>query len=129
MFVLSYVNQGIEVIEALRGHTSGFAVPTFIIDAPHGGGKVPVLPNYLISQSDSKVIVRNYEGFVSTYTCPRHYEPHDRDNCPYCKKYDIASAEGGQEGVYGLLQGHGSCIKPQNFDVVHKRKTNGGAPQ
>ncbi len=68
------VGKGIEIMESLRGHTSGFAVPTFVIDAPGGGGKIPVMPNYLISWSSNKAILRNYEGVITTYEEPRHYE-------------------------------------------------------
>jgi len=65
------VQKGIEIIEALRGHTSGLAVPEFVIDVPGGGGKVPVMPSYLISQSDKKVILRNYEGLIASYPQPQ----------------------------------------------------------
>ncbi|MDN5347957.1 MAG: lysine 2,3-aminomutase [Clostridia bacterium] len=65
------VATGIEIMERLRGHTSGLAVPTYVIDAPGGGGKIPVMPQYLISQSDEKVILRNYEGVICTYIQPR----------------------------------------------------------
>ena len=58
-------------MEGLRGHTSGYAVPTYVIDAPGGGGKIPVMPNYLISYSDHKVVLRNYEGYITTYEEPR----------------------------------------------------------
>jgi lysine 2,3-aminomutase len=54
------VGKGIEIIENLIGHTSGFAIPTYVIDAPGGGGKIPVMPNYIISWSTNKVILRNY---------------------------------------------------------------------
>ena len=64
------VAKGIEIIEGLRGHTSGFAVPTFVVDAPGGGGKIPVMPNYLVSMSDHKMVLRNYEGFITTYEEP-----------------------------------------------------------
>ncbi len=64
------VARGIEIIESLRGHTSGFAVPTYVIDAPGGGGKIPVNPQYLISQSQDKVVLRNYEGMITTYQEP-----------------------------------------------------------
>ena len=67
------VAKGIEIYESLRGHTTGFAVPTFIIDAPGGGGKTPVFPNYVISQSDHQVILRNYEGIIAKYTEPDDY--------------------------------------------------------
>ena len=56
------VSKGIEIIEGLRGHTSGFCVPTFVVDAPGGGGKTPVMPQYIISQTPKKVILRNYEA-------------------------------------------------------------------
>ena len=64
------VSKGIEIIENLRGHTSGYAVPTYVVDAPGGGGKIPVAPTYLISQSPEKVVLRNFEGVITTYTQP-----------------------------------------------------------
>lgn len=64
------VSRGIEIIESLRQHTTGMAVPTYVIDAPGGGGKIPVSPQYLISQSEGKVILRNYEGKTFAYTEP-----------------------------------------------------------
>jgi hypothetical protein len=64
------VSKGIEIIEGLRGHTSGYAVPTYVVDAPGGGGKIPVMPNYMISSSDHKVVLRNYEGYITTYEEP-----------------------------------------------------------
>lgn len=67
------VSKGIEIIEGLRGHTSGFCVPTFVVDAPGGGGKIPVMPNYVISQTPRKVILRNFEGVITTYTEPENY--------------------------------------------------------
>lgn len=68
------VAKGIEIYESLRGHTTGFAVPTYIIDAIGGGGKTPVMPSYLISQAPGQVILRNYEGVISKYTEPDDYE-------------------------------------------------------
>ena len=67
------VSKGIEIMEALRGHTSGYCVPTFVVDAPGGGGKTPVMPNYLISETPRKVILRNFEGVITSYTQPEHY--------------------------------------------------------
>ncbi len=63
--------KGVEIMEQLRGHTSGLAIPHFVIDLPGGGGKVPVLPEYMISQSNDQITFRNYEGknFI-------HHEPH-----------------------------------------------------
>ncbi len=80
------VGKGIEILESLIGHTSGFAVPTYVIDAPGGGGKIPVMPNYLISWSTNKVVLRNYEGVISTYKEPDSYEPVFCDrNCDSCE--------------------------------------------
>lgn len=69
------VGKGIEILESLIGHTSGFCIPTYVIDAPGGGGKIPIMPNYLISWSTNKVILRNYEGVITTYQEPDSYEP------------------------------------------------------
>jgi lysine 2,3-aminomutase len=79
------VGKGIEIMESLIGHTSGFAVPSYVIDAPGGGGKIRVNPNYLISWSTNKVVLRNYEGVITTYKEPDSYEPvfcnRDCDDC------------------------------------------------
>ncbi len=71
------VSEGIEIIENLRGHVSGFAVPTFVIDGIGGGGKVPVMPNYVLSQSHHKWVLRNYAGKIFNYTEPTdcNYQP------------------------------------------------------
>lgn len=61
------VATGINIVEKLRGHTSGYAVPTFVVDGPGGGGKIPVAPNYLLSQAKGKYVLRNYRGKVYTY--------------------------------------------------------------
>jgi lysine 2,3-aminomutase len=112
------VAKGIEIIEAMRGHTSGFAVPTFVIDSPGGGGKVPLQPQYLLSMSDSKVIVRNYEGYISTYAQPTDYTGHDPATCPACKAKQSA---GQNQGISGLLSGPESTIKPENWNQKHKQ--------
>ncbi len=80
------VGKGIQIMESLIGHTSGFCVPTYVIDAPGGGGKIPVMPNYLISWSTNKVVLRNYEGVITTYKEPDSYEPIFCDrNCDNCE--------------------------------------------
>jgi lysine 2,3-aminomutase len=61
------VAKGLEIMEGLRGHTTGYAVPTFVIDAPGGGGKVPVSPEYVLSHNADRVVIRNYEGKVFEY--------------------------------------------------------------
>lgn len=113
------VAKGIEIMEALRGHTSGYSIPTFVIDAPEGGGKVPLLPNYLMSMSDSKVVVRNYEGFISTYVQPTDYHAHDTVNCSYCK---VEREDPRQQGIAGLLAGKKLSIAPEGWRNVHQRQ-------
>jgi lysine 2,3-aminomutase len=110
------VAKGIEIMEGLRGHTTGFAVPTYCIDAPGGGGKIPVLPNYLISMSDHKVVLRNFEGFITTYEEPVDYVPGD------AAQTTLKRLEPGQSGVLGLLEGEQMFIKPEGFDRLHDRE-------
>jgi lysine 2,3-aminomutase len=112
------VSKGVEIIEGLRGHTTGFAVPTYVIDAPGGGGKIPVGPQYLISQSPEKVVLRNFEGFMTTYTEAGDYDPQA------IKAWEAKvekRAEPGQSGVHGLLAGEQLALKPEGFDDIHKR--------
>jgi lysine 2,3-aminomutase len=113
------VTKGIEIMEAMRGHTSGFAIPAYVIDAPEGGGKVPILPNYLLSMSDSRVVVRNYEGFISTYIQPMDYGSHIPATCPYCQERRV---KGGQEGVAGLLVGQSLTLAPEGWEALHRRQ-------
>ncbi len=61
------VRRGLEIMETLRGHTTGYAVPQYVIDAPGGGGKVPVAPNYVLSHNADRVVIRNFEGKVFEY--------------------------------------------------------------
>ena len=113
------VGKGIEIIEGLRGHTSGFAVPTYVVDAPGGGGKVPLSPAYLISMSDRKVVVRNYEGYIATYEEPTDYQPHDPATCMICQQEHLQDEV--QEGVSGLLSDDRLAIRPEGFSEVHQR--------
>src|SRR5256885_14617445 len=69
------VQKGLEIIQALRGWTSGLAVPQFVIDAPGGGGKVPLLPEYVEEINDHEVIFRNYEGKRFSYKQPKQRVP------------------------------------------------------
>jgi lysine 2,3-aminomutase len=112
------VGKGIEIMEGLRGHTSGYAVPTYVVDAPGGGGKIPVMPNYLISYSDHKVILRNFEGYITTYEEPTQYTAHDKSTCKYCQN---PRPEPGQGGVEGLLDGNEMWIAPSGFETAHLR--------
>ena len=103
------VSKGIEIIENLRGHVSGYAVPTFVVDAPGGGGKIPIMPTYLISQSPGRVVVRNYEGVISTYAQPTDYT--DECHCADCSK---------KQGIAGLLAGEQLSLEPKDLQR-HKR--------
>ncbi|MCL1995689.1 MAG: lysine 2,3-aminomutase [Defluviitaleaceae bacterium] len=93
------VSKGIEIIEGLRGHTSGYAVPTFVVDAPGGGGKIPVMPNYVISQGCRKTILRNFEGVITTYTEPKTEYTHTC-RCDIC----IGKKENPVVGISALLE-------------------------
>lgn len=112
------IAKGIEIIEALRGHTSGFAVPTFVVDAPGGGGKIPVMPNYLISQSDHRIVLRNFEGYITSYEEPDIYH---RIDPSLVEPYKQIGENEGQNGVFGLLDGESMAIKPEGFDQIHSR--------
>jgi lysine 2,3-aminomutase len=108
------VSKGIEIIEGLRGHTSGYAVPCFVVDAPGGGGKIPVNPQYMISQGAGKVVLRNYEGVITTYTEPADYS--NEASCEVCagkKKKEVG-------GVAGLIVGESVSMEPANL-ARHQR--------
>lgn len=100
------VSKGLEIIEGLRGHTSGFCVPTFVVDAPGGGGKIPVMPDYMISQSPRHVVLRNFEGVITTYTEPEDYK--DECHCATCQE----EAEAELIGVSSLLAGQRMTLEP-----------------
>ncbi|MHB8757478.1 MAG: lysine 2,3-aminomutase [Bacillota bacterium] len=111
------VSKGIEIIESLRGHTSGFAVPTYVIDAPGGGGKIPVGPQYLISQGEGAVVLRNYEGVISVYPEPDARFEHEED-CPLCgTKHQHTT------GVAALLSGElkSLSIEPKGLERMKRR--------
>jgi len=91
-------------------------VHQYIIDAPGGGGKIPVMPNYLLSMSDHKVVLRNYEGFITTYEEPLDYLPGKAAVFGGEKR-----PEPGQAGISGLLEGEQLFIKPEGFDELHER--------
>ena len=104
------VSKGLEIIEGLRGHTSGYAVPTFVVDAPGGGGKTPVMPQYVVSQSPGRVVLRNFEGVITTYTEPTDYV--NNCNCKFCQEANQHKAE----GVSSLLKGEQMTIEPAHLN-------------
>ncbi len=100
------VGKGIEIIESLIGHTSGFAVPTYVVDAPHGGGKIPVMPNYIVSWGSDRVVLRNYEGVICTYREPVDYKRAAcTEECDDCER-SVAKGSRGLDsgGVAGLMR-------------------------
>ncbi|WP_439622662.1 KamA family radical SAM protein [Gemmata sp.] len=99
--------KGLEIMEGLRGHMSGIGIPTYVVDSPHGGGKIPMMPNYLVSMSDDAVILRNYEGMLIRYQAedkPGTIEPTPT------------------RGVSGLLQGDRTALIPQNNERMDRRR-------
>ncbi len=120
------IGKGIEIMESLIGHTSGFAVPTYVVDAPGGGGKIPVLPNYMVSLSTNKVVLRNYEGVITVYKEPDSYEPvFCNRECGDCKlqlRLD-ESEEFNAVGVEKLLSDYDrtTSLVPKNNDRMDRR--------
>lgn len=112
------VAKGIEIMESLRGHTSGLCIPTYVVDAPGGGGKIPVMPNYVISQAPGRVILRNYEGFITAYTEPE-YQAQDPTNYVSSLKEERCSTE----GVMSLIRGKKVSMGPSDTRR-NKRKLN-----
>ncbi|MDY7031171.1 MAG: lysine 2,3-aminomutase [Thermodesulfobacteriota bacterium] len=87
------LGRGVQIMEALRGHTSGLAVPTFVVDLPGGGGKVPLSPTYILARSDDRAVLRNYEGAITVYMEPHRWDSicgHD----PACSEKQYRSKQG-----------------------------------
>jgi len=112
------IAKGIEIIENLRGHTTGMGVPTFVVDAPGGGGKIPLMPNYVLSESDRRYVLRNYEGVITTYTQPQNI--FSECWCELCK----SDQYGPLDGVAKMLNGSKLSTEPK--DLIRRKRTNGG---
>lgn len=123
------VGKGVEIMESLRGHTSGFAVPTYVVDAPGGGGKIPVGPNYLVSWSTNKVVLRNFEGMITTYQEPDTYQ-HNFCNlqCDECtlqlKQCDENEVQA--TGIQRLLSDYDQSITIMPTSTAQYKNGNGG---
>jgi lysine 2,3-aminomutase len=76
------VTKGVEIIEGLRGHTTGYGIPQYVIDAPGGGGKVPINPGYMLYHDSEKVVIRNYEGKIFEYPEPGALKPEEKPKAP-----------------------------------------------
>lgn len=106
------VRSGIEIMEYLRGRVSGIAIPTFVVDAPHGGGKIPVLPSYVVSMSPTHTVLRNYEGLLVNYPEPG-----------FESTADEATELEGTPGVWELASGRASVIQPAKTVRGQRRET------
>ncbi len=110
------VSKGIEIIENLRGHVSGYCVPTFVVDVPGGGGKIPVMPTYLISESPYRVILRNFEGVITAYAQPMDYTETE------CRCADCQAIQKSR-GVASLMHGKKLALEPE--DLERHKRSNG----
>jgi lysine 2,3-aminomutase len=110
------VAKGMEIVENLQGHTSGLAVPTFVVDAPGGGGKIPLMPNHLLSMSDKRVILRNYEGVITAYTQPENI--YSDCWCELCKK----DLYGPLDGVAMLELGKKVHLEPKGLVRIRRHR-------
>jgi lysine 2,3-aminomutase len=97
------LSRGVEIMEYLRGRLSGLAIPTFVVDAPGGGGKIPVLPNYVVSTSPTHTVLRNFEGKLTAYP-----EPWDRSSSWSPPAAPATSVP----GVWGLASGYCAGLEP-----------------
>jgi lysine 2,3-aminomutase len=100
--------KGLEIMEGLRGHLSGLAIPTYVVDSPHGGGKIPLMPNYLVSASDDCVILRNYEGLLVRYQA--------EDKTPTVRPAAV------NRGVSQLVEGGKTVLVPEHNERMARRK-------
>jgi lysine 2,3-aminomutase len=113
------ISEGVEIIENLRGHTSGFAIPVFAVDGLGGGGKTPVGPNYVVSQGNHKWVFRNYEGLMFSYTEPKDYTYEPPANLEkYIDPEDVKHVQ----GVAELLANNEKItIIPQDLPRLNRR--------
>jgi lysine 2,3-aminomutase len=105
------LSRGIEIMEYLRGRVSGLAIPTFVVDAPHGGGKIPLLPNYIVSQSPTHTVLRNFEGMLISYP-----EPGAQGD-----PVEAGAADAEPAGVWELARGRASAITPPATARLRRR--------
>lgn len=103
------ISKGIEIMESLRGHTTGFSIPTFVVDGPGGTGKIPIMPNYLISQSEQMAVLRNFEGAIIGYR--------------EAGEQVLRQVHRTSTGVAGILAGHRQALVPMENRRMTRRKT------
>lgn len=119
------ISKGIEIMEHLIGHTSGMAVPRFVVDAPGGGGKIPLSPNYLLSSSNRKTILRNFEGNISVYTEPKNQESNCPPDCNVCDNPLIKQKNEEKEiGLEQLFSEDNNTISLNNEERNYGKRKN-----
>jgi lysine 2,3-aminomutase len=115
------ISKGLEIIEGLRGHTSGYAVPTFVVDAPGGGGKITLQPNYVISQSPTKTVLRNFEGVITTYPEPENYVAGRADDY-FHGIYPKHNLKPSKTGITGLMNDEKFNLVPASLERYNRRQ-------
>ncbi|WP_017727503.1 lysine 2,3-aminomutase [Halalkalibacterium ligniniphilum] len=113
------ISKGLEIMEALRGHITGFAVPTFVVDAPGGGGKITLQPNYILSQSPEKIVLRNFEGVITTYPEPSHYVAGQADDY-FAEMTGIDGSEP-SIGIHRLMKDEEMHLVPKGLNRLERR--------
>jgi lysine 2,3-aminomutase len=116
------ISRGIEIMEYLRGRLGGLAIPQYIVDAPHGGGKIPVGPNYIVSTSPTHTVLRNYEGLIASYPEPTPAPATSPLRATGRRTSRAAkSSRPSRGGVSALAAGQQPCIVPQDSDRMRRR--------
>ena len=110
------LSRGIEIMEYLRGRISGLAIPTFVVDASYGGGKIPILPNYIVSVSPTHTVLRNQEGLIISYPEP---------NMTPVRNQTANENDETIPGIWELSTGRHNRIEP-NRSVRGDRRQNTG---
>ncbi len=111
------ISRGIEIMEYLRGRLDGLAIPTYVVDSPHGGGKLPVLPNYIVSISPTHTVLRNFEGMLVSYP-----EPVSGEQSLSAR----AEPTGTASGVWELAAGRSTRILPRDATRLARRRQRVG---
>ena len=105
--------KGMEILEMMRSYTGGLCVPTFVVDAPGGGGKIPLQPFYILSATDKDVLLRNYEGMIIKY-----FNPQEAD----FRRQKKVSTNGKDGGTAQLLKGGKKALVPEETPRYRRRK-------
>jgi len=116
------LSKGIQIMEALRGLTSGLAIPSYVVDVPGGGGKIPLMPNYILSMGDDRTVLRNYEGIIVSYEEARD------DGRPSARAETALPPP--RNDVYRLLTGEVRALIPAGNERMarRKRRCESGSP-